>query len=157
MAVRYDASDSAILSPKALNLAKSAEAAKIEQFAAQNEVAENLLGFADIVIPDRYLPRAILAIAMQVNYQLEMGIDPFVTQHTNVGIQGGRGGQSVTYRGFNSPPILHAQAAEIANAVVQEVRGLRGGGVQSVRGGKFTVKPSREGASARYLSRRRLG
>lgn len=70
MAPRYDVTDHPLLS-------EDAAALTTEQLAEQNLLAEDLLGFTDAALltdPDT-VARATRLIVLQVNYQVETGID----------------------------------------------------------------------------------
>lgn len=107
-----------------------------DKFEAQVILAETLLGLRNRRIREDRLEEIHNAISLQVNYQIELGLDAFTSQHVNVGIQAGRGGQSVTYRGYSAPPSVHAQAQKIVAAVLT---GLSSG-TSSIRGSQRPIR-----------------
>ena len=113
MAATFDVSAPGMLTEKAVALYQD----QPEKFEAHNVMAETLLGVADESYTEPSLERIMVAVALQLCYQLELGLDAFVALNTNIGIQGGRGGQSTTYRGYKGPPLVHAQAKKMVDAV----------------------------------------
>lgn len=97
MAVRYDVSTHGLLSPDALALEEP-------EFTAQNELAETILGLNGTDFEDEDEETALLAVALQLNYQVEAGVEAFVLVSTS------RGARSKTFRDVVG---VHPQAATI--------------------------------------------
>lgn len=90
------------------------------RFEAQQDLAEALLGLTSVYVARltaEQLVRAKLAVALQLNFQVEQGLDPFVVQSESSVQQG----ESRTYR----PDAVHPQALAIINAI--ELSGDDGG------------------------------
>lgn len=100
-----DISASQLLSGKVSGLAA-------EKLDAQQELAEALLDLtAEFVarLSAAQLPRVQMAVALQLNFQVEQGLDPFVMESTSSQTQG----ESVTYRADS----IHPQAQAIVKAI----------------------------------------
>jgi hypothetical protein len=86
------------------------------QYAAQQEVAEALLGLTDRMVARlsaAQLVRVSLAVVLQLNMQVEAGLDPFVVASETSSAQA----ESVTYRDV----AIHPQALEIITQVQSAV------------------------------------
>ncbi len=106
-----DISSNPLRSPKVLLLA-TAEATK---YAAQQEVAEAMLGLSSTFVSGlatAQLTRVSHAVVLQLNMQVEQGLDPFIVQSESAAAQD----ESVTYRDV----AIHPQAAAILSAVQVE-------------------------------------
>lgn len=103
MAVIYSGvSTHPILTGKSKALAASDSAA----FAAQQELAETLLGLTEPAVTNAFtLSRVQLAVALQINFQLEQGLDPLVEEVA----QSKHSEQMIKYR----DRIVNPQAASI--------------------------------------------
>ncbi len=92
---------------------------------AQARVAETLLGlltftpFVLLTQPDLYA-RATDAVALQVSYQVEAGVDAFILMaQTN-------GGRTQSYRGGRRMPTIHGVAKKIVSQIKpRETAGIR--------------------------------
>lgn len=132
MAALYDIITTAhpLLSNKALTL-KTAAQPKLE---AQVQLAESLLGLAAPVETDPLrVDRVKMALALQVNWQLEYEADPFVLSSETSGIQR----ETISYR--PDVPLVDPRAQEIIDGLVdvedeEDLTGLWGESVRSVRG-----------------------
>lgn len=88
MDLLYDVSGHEYLSAKATGLAP-------EVFDANQLLAESLLGLTEPVVDtDRDLARLRLAIALQINFQVMQGVDPYI----EVKAASSQSNQSVEYR-----------------------------------------------------------
>ncbi len=108
-----DISADALRSPKVRQLA-SADA---DGFAAQQDVAETLLGVSGQLVArlsTAQLAQASHAVALQMNLQVEQGLDPFIVASESAGQQG----ESVNYRDVN----VHPNALEIINALLGQTK-----------------------------------
>lgn len=92
---------------------------------AQARVAETLLGLLDFTPFDKttqadlYL-RASDAVAMQVSYQVEAGIDAFIMLNLT------KGGRTQTFRGGRRMPIVHSLAKKIISKIKPTTSTLSG-------------------------------
>lgn len=92
---------------------------------AQGRVAETLLGLQDFTPFDAttqadLYARATDAVALQVSYQVEAGMDAFIlTQLT-------KGGRSVAFRGGRRMPIIHGLAKKIVSKIRPTTTSLAG-------------------------------
>lgn len=85
----YDVTAHPILTPKALAITPA------EKFASHVLLAESLLGVSGPAYTDTdLLDKARLAVAIQVNFQAEQGIDPFVYRS----VSSAHSSQSAVYR-----------------------------------------------------------
>lgn len=110
MAVRYSVTNHPLLSERASRLA----APELE---AHNRVAEILIGlwkfaaFTEVGDPDKFA-QATDAVAMQVNYQVESGIEAFILSNLV------RGKREFVYRnGRHRMNPVHSMAKKIVNAI----------------------------------------
>jgi hypothetical protein len=95
--VLYDPTDHALLSAEARGL----QQADVEQFNEQAAVAQSMLGLNDSTFSGTDAAKATRAVAMQLNYQLEMGIEGFSANAVS------RGGRSTVYKtGAGARPVL---------------------------------------------------
>lgn len=111
MAVTYIVSEHPLLSPKAKALVSSEEA-----FAEQTALAASLLGVDETVYVDDDLAKVNRAIALQVNYQIELSAKPDIWYAQSVASSHSK--QSVTYRGGASgPSLIFPQAMQLVKGV----------------------------------------
>lgn len=109
MAMLYDITAHPLLSDETNHLSETA-------LSAQARVAETLLGllkftpFSPVSQPDLY-SRASDAVALQVNYQVESGIDAFILSSMS------RGGRANTFRGGRRMPPIHGLAKKIVSSI----------------------------------------
>jgi hypothetical protein len=109
--VLYDPTNHALLSPEARGL----QQADVEQFNEQAAVAQSLLDLDGSSFSGEDAAKATRAVAMQLNYQIEMGIEGFAANAVS------RGGKSTTYRqGAGAAPILVFPPAK---RMVEDLRG----------------------------------
>lgn len=99
-------------------LSQEAKTLGVDTLEAHARVAETMLGllnftaFDPVTDPDKYA-RATDAVALQVSYQVEAGMDAFVlSSHT-------RGGRTLTYRGagVRRMPTIHSLAKKIVSQI----------------------------------------
>lgn len=84
-----------------------------EKFSAQHDLAEALLGLDSSFVgrlTTEQLTRVQLAVVLQLNFQVEQGLDPYTIQSKSSTQQG----ESVTYR----PDAVHPQAKAIIDGTV---------------------------------------
>lgn len=108
-----DISTDALRSPKVRQL----QTADAPGFAAQQEVAEALLGVSAVFVGRlnaQQLLRASHAVTLQMNLQVEQGLDPFVVASESAGQQA----ESVTYRDVS----VHPQAIDIMNQILADTK-----------------------------------
>lgn len=109
MANRYDITDHPLLSDDARDLGPNS-------LDAQARVAETLLGlltftaFSVVTQADLY-SRAQDAVALQVNYQVEAGLDAFILMSL------AKGGRSMSFRGGRRMPTIHGIAKKIVSQI----------------------------------------
>ena len=109
MANLYDVSDHPLLSDDARLLEPN-------NLDAQARVAETLLGlllfspFNRITDADKY-NRASDAVALQVSYQVEAGLDAFILSELI------KGGRQTKFRGGRRMPIIHGVAKKIVSQI----------------------------------------
>jgi hypothetical protein len=95
--VLYDPTDHALLS----EAAKALQLNDVDQFNEQAALAQTLLELDDSSFSGADAATATRAVAMQVNYQIEMGLEGFTTNAVS------RGSRSVVYKqGTGSRPVL---------------------------------------------------
>jgi hypothetical protein len=95
--VLYDPTDHALLSPEA----KALQQNDVSQFNEQATIAQSLLDLDGTSYSGNDAATATRAVAMQVNYQIEMGMEGFTTNAVS------RGSRSVVYKqGTGSRPVL---------------------------------------------------
>lgn len=105
----YDITDHPLLTEEAAQLGPT-------ELNAHARMAETLLGlltftaFDPTTDADNYA-RATDAVALQVSYQVEAGIEAFLTTSDR------RGGRSKTFRGRGRMPPVHSAARKIINAI----------------------------------------
>jgi hypothetical protein len=120
----YSVTTHPALSGKAREMVTS----KIEQFDAGVLLAETLLKLTEPALTDvRKAAQAALAVAMQVNWQIELGIDPFFMSSESTG----KMEEAVSYR--SDVPLVDPRAAQLA-AVAMGSLDPWGDGLTSVRG-----------------------
>lgn len=97
-------------------LSTAAKALGPTELATHSRIAETILGllsftaFDQTSSPDEF-SRAQDAVALQVSYQVESGIDAFLLQNL------GRGGRNLTFRGGRRMPTSHPLARKIVQAI----------------------------------------
>jgi hypothetical protein len=99
----YDITDHPLLSPAVQNLGP-------ETLAAHTEVAEALLRLSELAVfaaATTEYTQATNALALQVNFQVESGLDAYILQSLT------RGARSQTFRGGKRHLTVHPQAARI--------------------------------------------
>lgn len=101
----YDIDDHPFLTGKS-------KALESEVLHSQQLLAENLLGLSayDVFTDQADIDNATLAIAMQINFQVEQGLDPFVQKSAS----SGNSKQSVVYRDTYIDP----RAADIVEYIL---------------------------------------
>lgn len=105
----YDIADHPLLSEEAAQLGSL-------ELGAQARMAETLLGlltfpaFDQATQQDKY-DRATDAVALQVNYQVEAGVEAFLTTSSR------RGARGRSYRGRGRMPPVHSAARKIITAI----------------------------------------
>lgn len=115
---RYDVTAHPLLSEEAQDLGPAT-------LDAQARVAETLLGLLDftafdpVTQADQYA-RASDAVALQVSYQVEAGMDAFILANQ------AKGGRSQTYRGGRRMPIIHSLAKKIVSKIKPTTSTLTG-------------------------------
>lgn len=115
MTAVYVVSEHPLLSVKAKALATNS--AKEEEFAEQVALAADLLGVSETTYTGDTLLKVNRAVVLQLNYQLELGLSPFIYQSA----ASERSKQSAQYRGGeDGPPLVFAQAANIVKQVQYE-------------------------------------
>lgn len=129
MAALYDITSHPLLSSKATAL----KAASEPKFDAQVQMAESLLGLKEPVETDAFrVGRVQMALALQVNWQLEYETDPFVLSSETSGIQR----ETVSYK--PDVPLVDPRAQDIIDDLIEEdedtLADTWGPGVRSVRG-----------------------
>lgn len=97
----YDVSGHPLLSPGAAALGR-------DELAEHNLLAEDLLSLAGTTFADEDAARATRAVALQVNYQVEQGVDAAVYDVTMVG------SRMLNYR----DGIVHPIALELATLLI---------------------------------------
>lgn len=105
--MRYDISGHPLLTGEAAEMGP-------ESLAAHTEVAEEVLGlltYPEFGVDTDEWKSARNAVAIQVSYQVECGMDAFITASLT------RGGRSKTFRGRSKMPVVHAMAKKIANRI----------------------------------------
>jgi hypothetical protein len=114
--VLYDPTDHALLSPEAKALMQN----DADQFNEQAALAQSLLDLDGTSFSGADAATATRAVAMQVNYQLEMGLEGFTTNAVS------RGSRSVVYKqGTGSRPVL---VFPLAKRLVENLQGGWGTG-----------------------------
>jgi hypothetical protein len=109
----YDDSEHLLLGDKALALKTKNE----DQFAEQVALAADLLGVSETTYTGDTLVRVTRAVVLQLNYQIKLGLDPFIYRSA----ASERSKQSVQYRGGDAgPPLVLMQAAQIVRSVEYE-------------------------------------
>jgi hypothetical protein len=105
--MRYDVTNHPLLSDDAKALGS-------ESLEAHGRVAEQVLGLYNFTAfesgTDEY-KSAQDAVALQVNYQVEAGIDAFVAASVS------RGARSKTFRGGKRMPMIHGMARRIVSRI----------------------------------------
>lgn len=107
----YDVTDHPLLIPKVKELTTSDP----EQFAAQVEVAEVLLALPATVPADPAGAQLHLAVAMQVNFQIQQGIDPLFIESS----ASSHSRNSVSYR----DRFIDPRAAQIVATIITTLGG----------------------------------
>jgi hypothetical protein len=111
----YVVSEHPLLSVKAKALATNS--AKEEEFAEQVALAADLLGVSETTYTGDTLLKVNRAVVLQLNYQIQLGLDPFIFQSA----ASDRSKQSVQYRGGeDGPSLVFPQAANIIKQVQYE-------------------------------------
>lgn len=112
MQILYPVSEHALITPRAKEvLLKNQEA-----FEAHNAMAEYLLSLNDTLFVSNDAEMAAIAVALQVNFQIEQGLDPYIAINLNTGGQAQKG---TTFRGYKTPPVIHIQARRIADSLIR--------------------------------------
>jgi hypothetical protein len=101
----YDATAHPLLSVQATQLAP-------EVLVEQNELAETLLELTGTNLTGTAKETATRAVALQIAFQLEMGVEGYVFASES---QGDRSG---TYRGTGQAPSVHPMAATLVASVI---------------------------------------
>ncbi len=125
MSVLYSVAGHPLVSPKAAALAPAV-------FDAHNALAEALLLLLPPPLTDpAAVARASLAVALQVNYQVAMGIDPFVV----ASVSSGHSGQSTQYhRGTVAAPLpVHEQSRLLVADLIARTYANRFASVPTLR------------------------
>lgn len=109
MANRYDISNHPLLSSDAQQLGA-------DSLDAQARIAETLLGLLTFTAFDRLTQldlyeRATDAVALQVSYQVDAGLDAFILSELV------KGGRQATFRGGRRMPIIHGMAKKIVSQI----------------------------------------
>lgn len=99
MALLYDIDDNPFLTGKS-------KALESEVLHSHQLLAENLLGLSmyDVFADQADVDTAELAIAMQINFQAEQGLDPYITKS----VSSGNSKSSATYRDYIVDPRAQA-------------------------------------------------
>lgn len=93
-------------------LSQRAETLGEEELAAHKLVAESLLGLTDFTVSVQSDCDIIdAAVVMQVNYQVEAGVEGALMQEAR------RGGRHIIYRGRNRMAHTHGQALKMVHSV----------------------------------------
>lgn len=108
----YDVSTHAILSDKA----KALFVSNAPQFAEYTRMAERLLGVAGTSYSGTPGDDILLAVAMQVNFELSTGTAPFIEQSSS---DKGTKQESVTYRAV--PAMVDPRAKTIVDGVLADL------------------------------------
>lgn len=109
MANLYDITQHPLLSDEAQKLG-------IESLMSHARVAETLLGMLsftpfDVVSQADLYSRASDAVALQVSYQVEAGVDAFILSQLI------KGGRQTMFRGKGRMPIIHGIAKKIVSSI----------------------------------------
>jgi hypothetical protein len=88
-----------------------------EAFEAHNAMAEYLLSLNGTQLVSDEADVAAIAVAMQVNFQIQQGLDPYIAINLNTGGQSQKG---TTFRGYKTPPVIHIQARRLADSLIRE-------------------------------------
>lgn len=118
MANLYDVTDHPLLSDDARLL-------DVDPLTAQARVAETLLGLLDFPPFDKVTSldlysRAQDAVALQVSYQVDAGLDAFILSQMT------KGGRSLSFRGGRRMPIIHSLAKKIVSKIKPATSTLTG-------------------------------
>lgn len=106
-------------------LSDDAQALGATSLDAQGRVAETLLGLLDFTAFDQVTQadlyaRATDAVALQVSYQVDSGVDAFILSQMT------KGGRSITFRGGRRMPIIHGLAKKLISKIKPTTTGLTG-------------------------------
>lgn len=105
--MRYDVTDHPLLTDEAKQLGS-------ETLEAQADVAEELLGlllYPEFAAGSAKYKSAQNAVALQVSYQVECGMDAFISASIARGARGNR------FRGATRMPLVHGQARRIVSRI----------------------------------------
>jgi hypothetical protein len=108
--VNYDVKDHPMLSDKAKALFNDAS----EKFTEHHREAENLLGLDGRAFKGEKANVAKIAVAIQINYQIETGLGFFMNRNSPAPVRGG----SVFHRGDNRASSVHPSAQQMVDSIM---------------------------------------
>lgn len=112
MQILYPATAHPLLGLKAKDLL----AKNPQGFDVHNAMAEVLLNLNENPFTGDEADVALIAVTIQINFQLEQGMDPYLAYNQN---SGGNGTRGTTFRGYKGPPEVHGQAFRLAESLLR--------------------------------------
>ena len=115
MQILYPVSQHALMTDRARALLTKNQ----EAFEAHNAMAEFLLSLNGTQFTGDDAEMAAISVALQVNFQIEQGLDPYIAINLNTGGQAQKG---TTFRGYKTPPVIHIQARRLADSLIRSTQ-----------------------------------